>query len=603
MATKKRSTTRKKRSNSTNRNLKTKVTIDGFAVPQKKTSSKSTAKHSTKSSSKSQKTINDIKAEISRLESINQQETEKSQKQALAEDVLDEKIEPIADEDEFIDENEQIIDEDEPIGKEPSEEDEKPKKSHGSASKITRIVLVALEGITVVIFLVTVFRFGALPLWQSLIVTAIVALLFAFTARKLIKRRAKKATRIICALLALLLIVIYCAGTYYIGQLMSFVQNITSSNTEKQNYSVAVLKDAGYQKISDLGNKNIGFQSNNLYLEKVKAELSNAVTYEAKDYTDLADMFIDLQSNEAAAITLATSNIEILKEDAEEYYNQIRIIYTFDIEIEKEEETQSDKDLSSEPFIVYISGTDSRGTVADAARSDVNMLAVVNPEKGKILLVSVPRDYYVQLHGTTGLKDKLTHAGIYGINMSKNTMADLFDVEIDHTIKVSFSTVEKLVDAVDGIDIYSDASFQAWTDKTCHIQKGDIHLDGRCALAFARERYAYASGDRHRIQNQQNVLEAVFKKATQIKYLANYPSLLSAIEGTFQTSFTYDQITDFAKMQLNTLRSWEIESISVDGTGSMSPTYSMGSQPLYVMIPDQTTVDTAKAKINEYLEQ
>ena len=284
MATKKRSTTRKKRSNSTNRNLKTKVTIDGFAVPQKKTSSKSTAKHSTKSSSKSQKTINDIKAEISRLESINQQETEKSQKQALAEDVLDEKIEPIADEDEFIDENEQIIDEDEPIGKEPSEEDEKPKKSHGSASKITRIVLVALEGITVVIFLVTVFRFGALPLWQSLIVTAIVALLFAFTARKLIKRRAKKATRIICALLALLLIVIYCAGTYYIGQLMSFVQNITSSNTEKQNYSVAVLKDAGYQKISDLGNKNIGFQSNNLYLEKVKAELSNAVTYEAKDY-------------------------------------------------------------------------------------------------------------------------------------------------------------------------------------------------------------------------------------------------------------------------------------------------------------------------------
>ena len=158
-----------------------------------------------------------------------------------------------------------------------------------------------------------------------------------------------------------------------------------------------------------------------------------------------------------------------------------------------------------------------------------------------------------------------------------------------------------LVNAIDGIDIYSDKAFRAWTDYGCRIPKGDIHLDGRCALAFARERMTYATGDRHRVENQQNVFAAILKKVTSIQYIVNYPKLLSAIEGTFQTSLSYEEITGFAKMQMNTMKSWEIEQYSVNGSGGMQPTYSMGSQPLYVMIPDQSTVDEAIAKITETL--
>lgn len=230
------------------------------------------------------------------------------------------------------------------------------------------------------------------------------------------------------------------------------------------------------------------------------------------------------------------------------------------------------------------------------------MLAVVNPNTNKILLVSVPRDYYVQLHGTTGNKDKLTHAGIYGIDMSKNTLQDLFGVTINYTAKVGFTGVEKVVDALGGIDINSDTNFIARANRNCRIYKGAQHVNGQCALAYARERYAYATGDRHRVKNQQEVLSAIIKKATQPQYLIRYTDILASLEGSFITSLSYDEITSFAKLQLNTMKGWKIESISVDGKGAMLPTYSMGSQPLSVMIPDQTTVDAAKEKINIILE-
>ena len=178
------------------------------------------------------------------------------------------------------------------------------------------------------------------------------------------------------------------------------------------------------------------------------------------------------------------------------------------------------------------------------------MITVVNPKTGKILLVSIPRDYYVQLHGTTGLKDKLTHAGIYGTEMSRATIEDLLNININYTVKVGFNTVTKLVDAIDGIDINSDTAFTPWTDRGCYITLGPQHLDGRCALAFARERHAYATGDRHRGQNQQAVLTAIFEKITRPEYLINYPNILAALENDLITTFTYDQITSFAKEQL-----------------------------------------------------
>ena len=479
----------------------------------------------------------------------------------------------------------------------------KASKKHSLASKIICLVLLLAEAAAGGFFIYELLHINVLADWQNYAIIIVMALLFLFTARKLTKKKAKNVTRIICCVLAALLAIGYGIGTYYVSTLSNFIEKITTvDNTETQEYSVVVYKDSGIKKINQLKGKAIGFQTSNIHLKLAESKLKESIKYEKKEYDDLASIFIDMDNGSLSAITMASSYLDVLKDDAKEYYDRLKVVFKYEIEFEKEKKTSKKVDTQNDPFVLYISGIDSRTGIKSTALSDVNMLAAINPKKNKILLISVPRDYYVQLHGTTGKKDKLTHAGIYGIDMSKNTMADLFGgIEINHTIKVSFKTVENLVNAIDGIDIYSDKAFRAWTDYGCRIPKGDIHLDGRCALAFARERMTYATGDRHRVENQQNVFAAILKKATSIQYIVNYPKLLSAIEGTFQTSLSYEEITGFAKMQMNTMKSWEIEQYSVNGSGGMQPTYSMGSQPLYVMIPDQSTVDEAIAKIKETL--
>jgi LCP family protein required for cell wall assembly len=445
-------------------------------------------------------------------------------------------------------------------------------------------------------------KLNILQEWQNYCIIVAMALLFIFTLRKLTKRKARKGTRIFCIVLAFLLAGAYGYAYWHVNNIVSFIEDITADNTEQIEYSVAVYKDSTVKDIKQLAGKKLGFQSTDLYLKETKSALGNSIKFSSEDFDDLANIFLGLENTTLDGIVFASSYLDVLKEDSEDYYNKLKVVYTFNIEVEKTEKETAKVDVQNQPFILYLSGTDSRSTVRAAARSDVNMLMVINPKTSKILLVSVPRDYYVQLHGTRGTKDKLTHAGIYGIDMSKNTMADLLGVNIAHTVKVSFATVKKLVDAVDGVDIYSDQRFVPWTDNSCLIQKGNIHLNGKCALAFARERYAYASGDRHRVENQQTVLTAVFNKATSLQYIVNYTRLLDAVKGTFQTSLSYDEITNFAKMQLNTMKKWEIESYSLDGKGASMPTYSMGSQKLYVMIPDQKTIDEAKTKIQEALK-
>ncbi|MBR2695671.1 LCP family protein [Candidatus Saccharibacteria bacterium] len=259
--------------------------------------------------------------------------------------------------------------------------------------------------------------------------------------------------------------------------------------------------------------------------------------------------------------------------------------------------------FGDKPIVIYISGSDSRGSVSDQnARSDVNIVAIVNPTTGKILLVSIPRDYYVQLHGTAGLRDKLTHAGIYGVDMSRQTIEDLLNIKVDYTVKVGFDALKTIVDAIGGIDIYSDQDLTPHTDKTCHFIVGTQHVNGTCALAFSRERYAYATGDRHRGENQQQVISKIIEKVTSPAYLLKFPEILRAADGLFETSFTYSEILDMLKFQLLSGPNWQTESISLSGTGSMRPTYSIPSQSLYVMIPDDASIVSAKEKIAQSLK-
>ena len=253
------------------------------------------------------------------------------------------------------------------------------------------------------------------------------------------------------------------------------------------------------------------------------------------------------------------------------------------------------------PLNIYISGSDSRSnTIYNKSRSDVNIILTINPYTKTILQTAIPRDYYVEVSGTKGLKDKLTHAGIYGVEASKRTIENLLDIEIDYTVKVNFNAVTELVDLIGGIEVYSDTDFNSSHISGWHITKGWNKMDGAKALAYSRERYAYTSGDRHRIKNQQQVLEAIINGVINDKsLLLKYNDLLNTLSSLYRTDINKDLITNFIKDQLDTKASWNFESITIDGKGAMLPTFTAPKNKRYVMIPNEEDIISAHEKINE----
>ena len=261
--------------------------------------------------------------------------------------------------------------------------------------------------------------------------------------------------------------------------------------------------------------------------------------------------------------------------------------------------------ITKEPFVLYLSGVDNRGELTEKARSDVNILAVVNPTTKRVALINTPRDYYVDLAGTDS-KDKLTHAGLYGVETSMATLGNLYGIQVDHYIRIDFSGFISIVDAVGGVDVYSDQAFTSvgspgYYDPTTFAE-GWNHLDGKSALAFARERHAFASGDIQRGINQMKVIDAMANKLKSPTVLMSFSKLMDAVSNCFVTSLSQEQISALVRMQLGDLANWDIESCSVTGSsGKSSQCYSAKGQSLYVMKPDESSVNKAKELIASVL--
>ena len=261
--------------------------------------------------------------------------------------------------------------------------------------------------------------------------------------------------------------------------------------------------------------------------------------------------------------------------------------------------------ITKEPFVVYLSGVDNRGELTENARSDVNILAVVNPVTKQAALINTPRDYYVDLAGTES-KDKLTHAGLYGVETSMATLGNLYGVDVDHYIRINFAGFISIIDAIGGVDVYSDQAFTSvgspgYYDPTTFAE-GWNHLDGKSALAFARERHAFASGDIQRGINQMKVIDAMANKLKSPTVLMSFSKLMDAVSDCFVTSLSQEQISALVRMQLGDLANWDIESCSVTGSsGKSSQCYSAKGQSLYVMKPDESSVSKAKELIASVL--
>lgn len=476
------------------------------------------------------------------------------------------------------------------------------KKLNKKKIRIVSIIITLLMICMIFIFMGYLKYTNILSMKYYGLISAIMAVIISINLIIATKNNIKSGIKITFDVIMVLIIGVLIALMFPMTKMMDFMGDIQNDNKEYENYYVLVLKDSKYKKLNDVKNKTVGIlTTDNKEYKTALDKLTDSVKVEKKEYKDNTTLADSLLNSKVDAILMDSVGYYMTDEETSKYYDKFKVLDTIAIEVESKIE-KADVNVTKESFNIYISGIDTYGNISTKSRSDVNIIATVNPTNNKILLTNIPRDYYVQLHGTTGYKDKLTHAGVYGINQSINTIEDLLDIEINYYIRVNFTTLIKMVDVIGGVDVNSDASFRTTSDWGCYIKKGNNHLGGRCALAYARERYVYASGDRHRGQNQQQIITAMINKfSTEKTLVLKYNSIFNSLKGSFQTNMGTQKMTSLVQKQLDTMPSWDVESYSVDGSGKMTYTYSYPGQKLYVMVPNETTVETAKTKINEVL--
>lgn len=459
-------------------------------------------------------------------------------------------------------------------------------------------VIGVIVGIGIVSY--NLLKLDILPIKYLLVGSTIIIILILVLVYLLFVAK-KGLIQVIGLFLAVMLIAFCCFLNKYLSNTYDFFKN-TNKDYETISYSVLVLNESPYENLESLQNKSISYLEDG-YKVSIQKELNRKINYTEK-LMNFWESTSELFDKKVEAILLEESYLALAKEEIEDFDLKTKEIYTFEIQVKAHEENPNvSVNITMEPFIFYISGVDQWGNVKSVrGRSDVNMLVIVNPKTNQILLVNTPRDYYIQLDGTKGLKDKLTHAGIYGIDKSIKTLENFYDIDISHYLRVNFDSVIKIIDVIGGIDINSDKAFKPRNDSR-YINKGWNHFDGKLALAYARERYAYTTGDHHRGANQQQVITAIIEKLTSSSVLiSKYNTLLDSLNGSFQTDMSMEEITSFIKYQIDKMPSWKVESIAVTGTGDMQPTYSMGSKlKLYVMNPDMKSVKMAQEKIKEVL--
>ncbi|MCD8160053.1 MAG: LCP family protein [Clostridiales bacterium] len=400
-------------------------------------------------------------------------------------------------------------------------------------------------------------------------------------------------------------------GIVALYMLTNTLNSITTVTTEVSSVGVYVLTEDSAETLNDLEGDTFGIlseldrDSTDGAIEQLSEDLDTEIA--TAEYDSLVLLVEGLYNQECRAILLSSAYLDVIAEidGYTDIEDRIREVSALEVEVVVEEPdtqgTESEVSSASDTaFTMYISGIDSRNGLKAKSRSDVNILATVNTETHQILLVSTPRDYYVPLSISNGAKDKLTHAGIYGVSVSMDTLAMLYGIDVDYYFRVSFEGFEEIVDALGGVSVYSEYAFTS-THGGYTFVEGYNYVNGAQALSFARERYAFASGDRQRGKNQMALIQAMIKKALSPDILVKYASILSAVEGNFETSLSYDLIADLVSDQLSTGADWEIISYSVDGSNGSAVPYSM-STTAYVMIPDEETVATASELMQAVLD-
>ena len=438
----------------------------------------------------------------------------------------------------------------------------------------------------------------------------------------------------------------------FVNLILSFVlfkyndyfSKISLNETYYEKYSLVTLKDSDLAKNDTKTITPLGLITSDPYFDTVKQYLINARQNNAdrdntdqknsnnkssdqtqsrpdllrtsleetnlKTYDNLLALTTALTTPKSASDKLQTiflghTYLDALKDNNETIYNQLQILVDVEIKVTpKHVETTSHASLDS-PFTIYLSGIDNRDhTLPFAARSDVNLILAVNPAKHKILLLNTPRDFYVPL-AMNGKLDKLTHAGLYGVNESIHTLEKFYNIKFNYYARINFDATSTIIDQLGGVDIHIPYVVNTYHGHR-HYEPGNYHLNGNEALDFARERVSisWAGGDRERGRNQEKIITALLQKLQQDKTnLTKLDQIFNSIAKNIQTNFTPDDLKYLVQKQLTNFSNWQIESIDVDGKADITSTYTYPEPKHFVWHPCQDTVDRAKAKLQEYLAE
>ena len=399
---------------------------------------------------------------------------------------------------------------------------------------------------------------------------------------------------------------------FYVGTLNRTVSAISTDSKVSNVIAIYVQAEDVAKGIRLVDNYTFGITEEYDYdntkktLEAVETLLGKAV--KTSSYKSVDDMVDALYRKEVGAIVLNKAYVSLLTEE-EKYANfeeQMRVLYEYEIVEEKEEPEKKlqpvqtvEEGITEKPFMIYVSGSDTRSLSLQTSRSDVNLIAAVNPKSKQVLLINTPRDYYINTAKAPGQMDKLTHCGIYGIDCSMATLGDLYQEQIDYYMQINFEGFREFTTAIGGVTVYNEKSFVSYKDNYSY-PVGQVLLSGDYALSYVRERKSFADGDNQRGRNQMKVVKAIIEKLRNSNtLLTNYTDILASLEGMFVTNMTSTEMSELVKMQLSDMAEWNVNSYSVNGTGASRTTYTIPSKRSYVTVPDMATVAKAQELIDK----
>lgn len=410
--------------------------------------------------------------------------------------------------------------------------------------------------------------------------------------------------KIVGKVFSFLMTIVLAVGSFYVYKTGGALLSIAGGGSESHKMVAVVRESDKAEELSDAEDYVFGIQyatdgeNTDKALSNINKQLKKSIDTEVFD--NMEEMAQALMDEEIDIIVYDSNYQNTMEKASEGFGSNTRVIYEYTVE--ETQDVSLDVPVQSEPFTVYISGIDIYGNVEDSSRSDVNIIATVNPTTHQILLVTTPRDYYVEIPGISGgMKDKLTHAGNYGVDVSIDTLEELYQVSIPFYGRLNFTSFINIIDILGGVDVESEYAFTTGTDAgaVVEIQEGTNHLDGQEALAFARERHALVDGDNQRGKNQEALITAMIKKMVSPSMIVKAADILDEAADSVETNMSMKQIRALIKQQLGDHSDWQIYSMAADGIGGQEMCYSTGSQYLYVTIPNEDTVAEIADMINK----